>query len=247
MGPDSEFTRLTNKHRTARNLKFASLMLALRGDYRTARFKRQLPETASRFVESDGDLLEGAAGVPTSLNLNTVSPHGKRHYLGTLDEGTDFIGWKYPSPQNQQQGPGSPQEGPVVMSGKHHHVCSNTSHHDHLQEAHGNVSPLGHDEYNRQVSSQGVCLDAQYWQRQPCVDARRVTIADDVSEVTSQAEVQREAFFTRNRGGHGNILTWGNDSRSITPAKKRQGRQITVDPEYGVPRSHLSSEIFDHN
>jgi len=123
----------------------------------------------------------------------------------------------------------------------------NASKPDQPEEAWGNVSPLGHDEYDRQVPPQGVGLDAQYWQRQPFVDTRRVTIADDVSEVTSQADVHREEFFTRNRGGHGNILTWGSDSRSITPAKKRQGRQMTVDPEYGVPKSHLSSGIFDEN
>merc|ERR1712137_623620 len=147
------------------------------------------------------------------------------------------IGWRYPSLQNQQQGPGSPQKGPVYNT-------SNPDHLEILEDVYGNI---GHDEYDGQVPSQGVCLDAQYWQRQPVVDTRRVTIADDVSEVTSHTEVHRESFLTRNRGGHGNILTWGNDSRSITPVKKRQGRQITVDPEYGVPRSHLSSEIFERN
>jgi len=247
--PDSEFIRLTNKHRTARNLKFTSLMLALRADYRIARTRRKLPETPSRLVETDGNPVEGAAGVPSSLNINTVSPGrcGKRHYLGTPDEDTHFTGWKYPIPQNQQQCPGS---SPGVSYRDVRRIPScvpNASNPDQHEEAWGNFSPLGHDEYDRQVPPQGVGLDAQYWQRQPFVDTRRVTIADDVSEVTSQADVHREEFFTRNRGGHGNILTWGSDSRSITPAKKRQGRQMTVDPEYGVPKSHLSSGIFDQN
>merc|ERR1712187_557087 len=45
----------------------------------------------------------------------------------------------------------------------------------------------------------------------------------------SEADSQREVFTQRNRVGHGNILTWGGDSRSITPPKNQHGRQIIHD------------------
>lgn len=47
----------------------------------------------------------------------------------------------------------------------------------------------------------------------------------------------------RSNQGHGNILTWGNDSRNLTPERRRQGRQITMDDK-GTARSHASSRIF---
>eukprot|EP00930_Biecheleria_cincta_P103733 TRINITY_DN9579_c0_g1_i2.p2 TRINITY_DN9579_c0_g1~~TRINITY_DN9579_c0_g1_i2.p2 ORF type:complete len:224 (+),score=8.15 TRINITY_DN9579_c0_g1_i2:88-672(+) len=66
-----------------------------------------------------------------------------------------------------------------------------------------------------------------------------------ISDAASVADSQREAFSIRNRTGHGNILTWGNDStRAVTPPKNREGRQLAFDPDVGIPRSQLSSGIF---
>jgi len=60
--------------------------------------------------------------------------------------------------------------------------------------------------------------------------------------VVSVADSQREVFAARNRG-HGNILTWGNDSRDLTPTKKREGRHQATNAE-GMPRSYATSGVF---
>jgi len=97
--------------------------------------------------------------------------------------------------------------------------------------------------------------DPDFWSR--TAPTRAASTLDDRSEVMSQsgmtdvasvADSQRSEFTMRNRTGHGNILTWGSDSRSITPHKKRQGRQMTLDHDRGVPRSHMSSvgHVFQH-
>jgi len=72
-------------------------------------------------------------------------------------------------------------------------------------------------------------------------DRFEVMSQSGMTDVASVAGSQRSEFTKRNHTGHGNILTWGSDSRSITPHKKRQGRQLAVDPARGVPRSHMSS------
>jgi len=65
------------------------------------------------------------------------------------------------------------------------------------------------------------------------------------SDVCSVAESNLEMFTARDRSGHGNILTWGTDSRQITPARKRQGRQVAMESE-GLPRSQITSGVFPH-
>jgi len=62
------------------------------------------------------------------------------------------------------------------------------------------------------------------------------------SDVMSVADSQREVFTARDRGGHGNILTWGDNSRNITPHRKREGRQLAMEP--GVTKAHAATGIF---
>eukprot|EP00928_Gymnodinium_smaydae_P013608 TRINITY_DN14952_c0_g5_i1.p1 TRINITY_DN14952_c0_g5~~TRINITY_DN14952_c0_g5_i1.p1 ORF type:complete len:560 (-),score=123.49 TRINITY_DN14952_c0_g5_i1:293-1972(-) len=68
--------------------------------------------------------------------------------------------------------------------------------------------------------------------------------AMSMSDLGSEADSHRSAFSHRNRTGHGNILSWGNDSRNITPERKRGGKQLTVDEKLGVPRSQVTNGIF---
>lgn len=63
------------------------------------------------------------------------------------------------------------------------------------------------------------------------------------SESMSVADSERSHFTARDRGGHGNILTWGGDSRNITPTKKRQGRQLAVE-EDGQTKASTCRGIF---
>lgn len=64
------------------------------------------------------------------------------------------------------------------------------------------------------------------------------------SDLHSMAESQRTGYSLRGRAGHGNILTWGDDSRDVTPERKRRGRQLAVDEQSGTSRSHMPTSIF---
>lgn len=63
------------------------------------------------------------------------------------------------------------------------------------------------------------------------------------SDMMSVADSQREEFTARDKRGHGNILTWGNNSRTITPPKKREGRQL-ITANDGQMRAHATSGVF---
>lgn len=76
--------------------------------------------------------------------------------------------------------------------------------------------------------------DPDFWSRRD---------ADARSDVGSIAESQVDINTARDRSGHGNILTWGSDSRQITPTKKRQGRQLAEGPD-GLPKAHVLSSVF---
>eukprot|EP00927_Polykrikos_kofoidii_P006194 TRINITY_DN12516_c0_g2_i1.p1 TRINITY_DN12516_c0_g2~~TRINITY_DN12516_c0_g2_i1.p1 ORF type:complete len:611 (-),score=100.52 TRINITY_DN12516_c0_g2_i1:259-2091(-) len=96
----------------------------------------------------------------------------------------------------------------------------------------------GGDEDDRSPSDRrSLNLDKDFWSRK---DARLPPAAanggdrdrdrdrmDAVSQsdIGSVADSQRDYFTHRGRTGHGNILTWGNDSRDITPERRRGGRQ----------------------
>lgn len=54
--------------------------------------------------------------------------------------------------------------------------------------------------------------------------SRPATAPVDRDDTVSVAESALSGPRWRDRRGHGNILTWGNDSRCVTPTRKRQGR-----------------------
>jgi hypothetical protein len=91
--------------------------------------------------------------------------------------------------------------------------------------------------------SQKAGPDPGFWMRTaPRTSDERSDVTSLYGDNISVAGSQREEFAARARG-HGNILTWGNDSRSITPGKKRQGRQLAVDTD-GMPKAHVTSGVF---
>mmetsp|Transcript_26930 Transcript_26930/g.78113 ORF Transcript_26930/g.78113 Transcript_26930/m.78113 type:complete len:615 (+) Transcript_26930:81-1925(+) len=249
---DSEFVRLANKHRSARNMKFAALMSALRRDAQgthARRFGRPMSHTGlssyagsyapSNYEPSDAgtEAAAHAAGRPTGVAAVQPSLRaGRRHYyaeghmsgaalafaeqqarpLPTRLEGVDERG---PVPPFATGGVGHGPPSPLGGVGGGGSVAG---------DMHG--SPPAHGGGQRGgVRSVGSRSDVG------CAAA---------SDLASVAGSQRAEFTQRNRTGHGNILTWGDDSRSVTPGKERQGKQITVDPAQGIPRSRVSSGVI---
>mmetsp|Transcript_41054 Transcript_41054/g.95111 ORF Transcript_41054/g.95111 Transcript_41054/m.95111 type:complete len:390 (+) Transcript_41054:50-1219(+) len=185
--PESEFVRKTNQHRSARNLKFAALMAALRRDAHTTLARRE-GRTASSYA--------GSTYEPSEVGIEAAS-----HAAGRPTGATASLSGAR-SGRRQNHAPPWAAPDPDFWS----------------RTAPSVPAVLGGDEQSEVASQAGTVDDA-----------------------ASAADLQRSEFTLRNRTGHGNILTWGADSRSITPHKKRQGRQLTVDPEQGIPRSHMSS------
>eukprot|EP00445_Apocalathium_hangoei_P017403 CAMPEP_0203895624 /NCGR_PEP_ID=MMETSP0359-20131031/38464_1 /ASSEMBLY_ACC=CAM_ASM_000338 /TAXON_ID=268821 /ORGANISM="Scrippsiella Hangoei, Strain SHTV-5" /LENGTH=498 /DNA_ID=CAMNT_0050818139 /DNA_START=144 /DNA_END=1637 /DNA_ORIENTATION=- len=92
---DSEFVKLSNKHRSARNMKFAALMSALRRDSQTTntkRFGRPLDHTGlscyggsyagSQYESSvaGSEAASHAAGKATGVSGSQASSFGRKHY-----------------------------------------------------------------------------------------------------------------------------------------------------------------------
>lgn len=218
---DSEFSRLTSKYDSARNMKFASLMSALRRDAQNTmerKFGRPcLPQPSCYGASYAGSTYEPsevgsevpscAAGRPSGSAITAVSRAGRRHF--------------------------APVESNVLGS----HGPSNGSH---LPRAARAPPPFATIEDVAPVRSRRAGQQAP---RETTDWPDSVSVATDTASV---ADSMREVFIMRNRTGHGNILAWGDGSRSLTPQKARQGRQLAVDPEQGIPRSHKSSGIFSH-
>lgn len=208
--PDSEFVKLANKHRAARNMKFASLMSALRRDAQsshTRRFGRPpshtgLSQYAGSYAGSTYEASEAcseapshAAGRPTGAGsgvagMQTPSqPRGRRP--------------QYPYAESQLSGsaPRSleswDERAPISPAAQ---LPPSSA-----PFAYGSPTPA-------------VAAAAPRSPRGGVGGTSRASEADSNYE----ADSQREVFTQRNRTGHGNILTWGNDSRSITPHKERQ-------------------------
>jgi len=239
---DSEFLRLTNKHRTARNLKFAALMSALRKDARSTlhrhlgRSDNSLSSYAGSYAGSvyeptpseAGSESMGAAGRPTSaVSMSSVPSSGRKHFMRSSNPI-----WGGPTLAACDETSSETPSGTAAWSSLRN-----------LAED-KNMTPIQH--YSESASNRcAVVVDTNFWAQnrpQPNQDDRSDTMSQ--SDVMSVADSQREVFTTRNRSGHGNILTWGNDSRSITPARKRTGRQPVLDSERGMPKSYMDSNIF---
>lgn len=85
--------------------------------------------------------------------------------------------------------------------------------------------------------------DAAFW-AQALPNRGVPTPSDAGTDINSLADSQRTGYTLRGRAGHGNILTWGDDSRAVTPEKKRRGKQLAMDEQSGTSRSHMPSNIF---
>mmetsp|Transcript_45912 Transcript_45912/g.109350 ORF Transcript_45912/g.109350 Transcript_45912/m.109350 type:complete len:435 (+) Transcript_45912:100-1404(+) len=185
--PDSDFVKLMNKHRAARNMRFASLTVALRQDARRSAQRRAgyaASAAASEVAPSEAggfDLANCAAGKPSRTLID-----------------------------------GEPRRRQVV----------------------------GPDTYARSAGP----IDADAWRRSTAQwpprdeDAASEASFASRSSMVSMADSAREEFIQRGRG-HGNILTWGSDSRALTPVQKRRGRGLVTDPS-GVARGHQKTHVI---
>jgi len=119
-------------------------------------------------------------------------------------------------------------------------------------------SPDNKDSAGAPLSQRGSLSEQALWSRgggaggasvPPYADDRcEVMSLSGMTDAASVTESHASKFTQRNREGHGNILTWGTDSRSITPSRARQVPQVTADPEWDGPvrsRGGMSSSIFD--
>jgi len=221
--PDSEFVRLTNKHRSARNMKYSSLMSALRQDQRrTARShggsvcggrgpSGSMNYAASEMCQSEYGDTASAAGRPTGVVAQLGA--GRKHF--NSDSFAHEVDRRY---LDHAQPPWVPEPEPDIYS---HSL--------------GQPPPVD-------PSMQSAMTDPNFWSQtgpRPAPQAKyRHDSMSVASEMMSEADTQREAFHARNRTGHGNILTWG-DPQPVTP---RRGRQQTID-ENGIPKSYGQSSF----
>lgn len=227
---ESEFVRLTNKHRAARNMKFALLMTALRRDAQNTLARRlgQLPLSAlpsyagsvagSAYEPSDAGFSE-AASHAAGRSTNQSAPGsrgGRRHFnvaAGAGSRAGPVASGGYP----QAQKGGDVGRAPYAQVVPDPDFWSRT----------GPSTPQQLGPSQQQLQQQRLSQDERWRQRPPtsCGPDQRDDISVAPSDAASVADSQREVFMHRNRNGHGNILTWGDSSRDITPNKKRGGRQ----------------------
>jgi len=270
----SEFGKLTNKHRYARNLNFGQLMSALRTDARRCGFDRswvsQPGSSAASLVgdpapsEAASESPSHAAGRPTKVT--PLFGGSRRHYEGgRRDDDCDSVRSLW-SEANQQathrpEIQVRPQQGRAPPPYAQVTDLPARTRQEEVPRAPAPFAAGGNFEQGykmvgaRRPQSSANAEVGQatehfppmdYWSRPgPMRPQGGSGEADITSQYGAQSEVsvadsQREEFTMRNRGGHGNILTWGNDSRNITPARKRTGRQLAVDSA-GLPRAHASS------
>lgn len=220
---ESEFFRLICKHRSARTMKFASLMSGLRRDAQNTLARR----TGGSCVFG-GSSVAGSYYEPSEIGSEAPSSAAGRPSGGNFQPGTVRGGRRhYVEPQDNPVLPPKYQP-PRLGQLPENEVTKDFS------------SPTGSG-----ARKQGPA-PSDFWSRgQAPPDARDHDRADAMSVVSgvSEADTQRSIFQQRNRGGHGNILTWGQSARDVTPPKSRQGRLRAVDSA-GMPRSQMSSSIF---
>lgn len=258
--PESEFLRLTNKHRSARTLKFASLVSALRRDAHNTmarRFGRPcvggssyassyagsyagVPYAAS---EAGSEAPSHAAGRATNNAAPPISRGGRRHYpsdFGTM--GTSPGSGTVSLSELSSQLPASGYSARLGVLPAPYARCG--------EDVHG--PGQGESAAHRSGPAARQAPPSNFWGLPASAPTARsvsdrletMSLASGVASL--EADSQREVFTLRNRTGHGNILTWGNDSRNITPQKQRTGRQMAMDADQNVPRVHASSGIFPH-
>jgi len=295
---ESEFQRRTNQHRSARNLKFAALMSALRRDAQATNAKMKgLPLPSSRTSayepsEIGSEAPSHAAGRPSNKLAYTNSRNsGRRQYPGGPEVGppiptlssTDAIPYgggggsaaseRSYAPSERPYGQSEGYAGQVSMGAQ---GCRPQQPPPYAWQTSDGVSPRmplspnsvecgssipkpgspDNKDSGVPLSHRGSLTEQAMWSRGGGASGASVPpFADDRCEVTSQSgmtdasipESHASHFTQRNREGHGNILTWGNDSRSITPNRARQVPQVTADPEWDGPvrpRGGMSSSIF---
>lgn len=297
--PDSEFMRLTNQHRYARNLKFAQLMSALRLDARNARNSRNYGEQAGSPQgagyapsEAPSETPSYAAGRPSQSQQSSLAlgmSMGRKHYPPSesgfdVDDNQSVTGSirrepkprtpapyadlsDIPSKPSLDRGQAAARAPPPFAQDTTSHPTdklgrpiSSSGYANSQGPAPRSPPPFAQggtfeQGYRRsaqaQPASQQLPLqDPNFWSRreplQP-MNAGNEFRTDGSqcgqSDVMSVADSQREVFTARDRSGHGNILTWGNDSRNLTPHRKRQGRQLAMESD-GQPKAHAVSGVF---
>lgn len=262
MFPDSEFQRVSNKHRTARNMKFASLMTALRRDAYQTHIRRfgktgMVPPTFSRagssyagsnYEPSEAGMSDssGAAGRPTGA-VQVGLRGGRKHYQQSDSGSVTSAHISEPSLRSQQ-----PRVPAPYASGYPDQPSRAPT--NQLPRAPAPYASGYSDEPSRAPSIAGYSSVPPWASASASGDPRRDARRDPetmstMSNSVSVAESKRNPNATsmRNHVGHGNILTWGDDSRPMTPDRKRGGRGLIADAE-GVarPRSNMSSNVIGH-
>lgn len=296
MAADSEFVRLTNQHRYARNLKFAQLMSALRLDARSMRGNWGAPTSPSGSIayfnntnvssyndndaasECPSETPSHAAGRPSaraSLGLLGCAQPGKgrKHYtpsdsgIGDGDDdmmssrGSSAGGYptgmriapkpRTPAPfadlsdlpskqQNFERVRALPKRSPGPITYDVERPVSNSGGYARSPPPFANGGNYGAQPQT--AARQAPVVDRDFWNRREQANSDVMSQCGQ-SDAPSIADSQREVFTARDRVGHGNILTWGNDSRAITPERPRTGRQLAMETD-GRPTGHKTAGVF---
>ncbi|CAK0806748.1 unnamed protein product [Prorocentrum cordatum] len=226
--PDSEFLYVTNKHRSARNMGFAALMSALRRDanLRPAQDKalRRADAPAVLRQVGGGALLAGR-GEARLLR----APHfsGRRHAaMHQLDCASQAS--VPPTPLHAA----GKATGAVVVpgaqrGGRKHYPYGSDLGDSSIPPSPGAESRIA---WGEPPTGEGSCSSTLRLQTADSVRpgaraaaALAADAADDARSVGGESVLSE--LTRRDRRGHGNILTWGGDSRDVTPTRRRlQGR-----------------------
>lgn len=207
-GPESECQRLVSKHAGARNMRFASFSSAMRRDAQITMGRRL-----------------GRPVLPSAPSMYAASFPGPPSNYEPSEVGSEAPSTAAGRPTSSASIPAS------VRGGRRHFAASDNKILAPVQESvpsrprpAATPPPWAH-----QAPSAAPVVRS----KQPIVDMSDAVSV--VSDLASEADSQRAVHTHRNRTGHGNILTWGNDSRNITPEKQRQAR-FAADRQMGLRR-----------
>jgi len=206
--PDSEFLYVTNKHRSARNMGFAALMSALRRDANATRIR-----------------LYGEPTPPPSCVRSVAGArrHAAMHQLDCASQAS-----VPPTPLHAA----GKATGAVVVpgaqrGGRKHYPYGSDLGDSSIPPSPGAESRIA---WGEPPTGEGSCSSTLRLQTADSVRpgaraaaALAADAADDARSVGGESVLSE--LTRRDRRGHGNILTWGGDSRDVTPTRRRlQGR-----------------------
>jgi len=206
---DSEFRKLTDKHRSARNLKFASMMSALRRDVRRTNAKRGILPSHTGLTVYAGSCASDFAH--SDCGTDIVQPAGRPSDFASI----------HPSDSASMSGAKSRQD------------CASDYNSRVVADRSSRLSGIRED--RQQILQNGSVADSRAQMcgspvRPPSSSTRpdfqrREQFHLDVAGADGESSVHDE-LSARNRIGHGNILTWESRPGAMAAEPRQSSKAI---------------------